>query len=344
MNSSAPEQNKSTRSWLIAGVVFLFVLALTSSIDASLFYIFLGATAFCFFMAMRGWISTQPWKREQDGYQRQKTSEGFSFEFKFGDGAKEQQQHYHQPKQQRSSQPNTRNVPKGVIIAFMAIAGFFMFIIVIGSLFGSDDEMEVQYYRDQAELFLDNQQYDSARVHYRRVIKRRPDDVAARIGYGKSFYFQEQYDSAIALFNAANELAPDDMEAKLFRGRCYYYQKKYPEATNEAEQLLADAPEYNEAMLLAGDVLYAQEKFDEALTTYYQPAYDAGARSMMLCWIMAYIYDEKKKDLEKAIPLYKEALTYDDTVVDIYARLSQITQEPEAGEYRKKLENLKDSD
>jgi tetratricopeptide (TPR) repeat protein len=340
MNSNTPQQNKSTRSWLIAGIVFLFVLALTSAIDASLFYIFLGVTAFCFFMAMRGWISTQPWKRDESGYQRQKTSEGFSFEFKFGESEKKQQQ-YQQPKQQQSSQPGTQKVPRAVIIAFMAIVGFFVFIVIIGSLLGSDDEMEVQYYRDQAELFLDNQQYDSARVHYRRVIKRRPDDVPARVGYGKSFYFQEQYDSAIALFNAANEVEPEDLDARVFRGRCYYYQKKYPEAMNEAEQLLADAPGYNEAMLLAGDVLYAQEKFEEALTTYYQPAYDAGARSMMLCWLMAYIYDEKKKDIETAIPLYKEALTYDNTVADIYSRLSQITQEPEAGEYRLMLEKIK---
>jgi tetratricopeptide (TPR) repeat protein len=343
MNSTGtPGSNKSTRSWLIAGVVLLFVLAVTSSIDASMFYIFLGATTFCFFMALRGWIGTQPWKKNQSGYQQQEKPGGSPFDFQFNQ-ASQQRKPYSQPEQQPFSANDPKKVVKYVFVGFAALFAFFLFIIVIGALFGNDDEAEVQFYRDRAELYLDNQQYDSARLYYRNVITRRPEDIAARIGYGKTFYFQEQYDSAIILFNAAGELAPDDADAKLFRGRSYYYQKRYPEALAEAEQLLTDAPGYSEALLLAGDILYTQENFEEALTKYYQPAYDAGARSVTLCWIMAYIYDEKKKDIETAIPLYKEALTYDDTVVDIYTRLSQITQEPEAGEYRKKVADLQQS-
>jgi tetratricopeptide (TPR) repeat protein len=339
-NAGTPGSNKSsTRSWLIAGIVLLFVMAITSSIDASMFYIFLGATTFCFFMALRGWIGTQPWKKNQSGYHQQEKPGGFSFDFQFNQGSQQRQQHS-EPAQQPFNPNNQQKAVKYVLITFAGVVAFFFLIIIIGVLFGNDDESEVQFYRDRAEVYLDGQQYDSARLYYRRVITRRPDDVAARIGYGKSFYFQEQYDSAIVFFNAANELAPDDTDAKLFRGRSYFYQKRYPEAMSEAEQLLVDAPDYNEALLLAGDILYTQEKFEEALTKYYQPAYDAGAASLNLCWIMAYIYDEKKKDLEKAIPLYKEALTYDNTVVDIYTRLSQITQEPEAGEYRKRVAEL----
>jgi tetratricopeptide (TPR) repeat protein len=335
-NTSTPGSNKSsTRSWLIAGIVLLFVMAITSSIDASMFYIFLGATTFCFFMALRGWIGTQPWKKNQSGYQQQEKPGGFSFDFQFNQGSQQ-----HSEPQQPFKPNDPKKAVKYVLIAFAGIFAFFIFIIIIGVVFGNDDESEVQFYRDRAEVYLDGQQYDSARLYYRNVITRRPDDIAARIGYGKTFYFQEQYDSAIVFFNAANELAPDDTDARLFRGRSYFYQKRYPEAMSEAEQLLVDAPDYNEALLLAGDILYTQQNFEEALTKYYQPAYDAGARSLNLCWIMAYIYDEKKKDLGKAIPLYKEALTYDDTVVDIYTRLSQITQEPEAGEYRKKAAEL----
>jgi tetratricopeptide (TPR) repeat protein len=337
-NAGTPGSNKSsTRSWLVAGIVLLFVMAITSSIDASMFYIFLGATTFCFFMALRGWIGTQPWKKDQRGSQQENTG-GPSFDFQFNQ--RSQQRQHAEPGQQPFKPNDPKKAVKYVFIAFAAIVAFFLFIVFIGVFFGNDDEGEVQYYRDQAERYLDGQQYDSARAYYRLVITRRPDDVAARIGYGKSFYFQEQYDSALVLFNAANELAPDDLDARHLRGRSYFYQKRYPEALREAEQLIADAPGYNEALLLAGDILYTQENFEEALTRYYQPAYDAGARSLNLCWIMAYIYDEKRKDLEKAIPLYKEALTYDDTVVEIYTRLSQITQEPEAGEYRKKAAEL----
>jgi tetratricopeptide (TPR) repeat protein len=340
MNTPTPSP-QPIKPWIISGIVFLYILALTWSIDASMVYLFLGISTFCFFMALRGWISTQPWKREQSShhYQQERPKQDFSFDFNFNRGQQQRPSSAGRT-QQPFKQYDAQKGVKRVIIGFVVIIGFFFFVVIIGVLFGSDDESEVQYYRDQAQLYFDSQQYDSARVYYRKVITRRPDESLPRIDYGKTFYYQEQYDSAIIMFNKASEASPDDIDAKLFRGRSYYYQKKYNEALSEAELLLADAPDYNEGMLLAGDVLYAQEKFEEALTTYYEPAYEAGARSMMLCWIMAYIYDEKRKDMEKAIPLYKEALTYDDTVVDIYKRLSEITREPEAGEYRRKVAEL----
>lgn len=48
---------------------------------------------------------------------------------------------------------------------------------------------------------------------------------------------------------------------------------------------------------------------------------------------MAYIYDTKN-NYDKAIPLYKEALTYDTTVVDIYTRLSELIPGEEGNYYR----------
>ncbi len=343
---STTSTSSPIRPWLVTGIVFVYILALSWSIDPSMVYIFLGAATFCFFMALQNWLRTQPWKKEQTGYQQQeKTKTDFSFNFKFNRGQQQRQQRQHQQTSSagQTQQPrgpiDPQKVAKRVIFGFMAIIGFFVFIGVIGVIFGSDDESEVQYYRDRAELYLDNQQYDSARTYYRLIINRRPDESAPLVGYGKTFYFQEQYDSALVLFNRANALSPDDTDPKLFRGRTYYYQKRYPEALQEAEQLLNDDPGYTEALLLAGDTHYSQQHYDDALN-YYEPAYEAGARSLNLCWIMAWIYDEQKKDLEKAIPLYKEALTYDNTVVDIYTRLSQVTKEPEAGEYRRKAAQL----
>lgn len=313
-------------SWLIAGIVFLFLLAAFSSVDPSLVYILLGIVVFCFFMALRGWISSQSWRKNQ-------SQKDFAFNFKFNTGAR----------QQRTYQPpsDTKKTARGAFIVIGAMVVFFVVIVVVAVFVTDDAEGEVQYYRSAAGFYLESSEYDSAQVNYRRALRLRPDDIASRNGYGKSLYFKQQYDSAIIVFNGVNELDPYEGEARLFRGKSYYYQKRYPEALREAQQLVADEPDNTEAFLLGGDILYTQENFEEALTIWYEPAYALGARNAYLCWIMAWIYDEKRKDLEKAIPLYKEALAYDDSIADIYHRLSEITSEPEATQYRNRAAELK---
>ena len=67
---------------------------------------------------------------------------------------------------------------------------------------------------------------------------------------------------------------------------------------------------------------------------WYKNAYEnGGIRTRALCHLMAYIYDTKG-DYSKAIDLYKEALSYDSTVVDIYKRLGELLPNEDGNYYR----------
>src|SRR5688572_17654812 len=103
-NAGTPAPSaSSTKKWLIAGIVFLLLLAASSGIDASFVYMFLGAATFCFFMALRGWLSTQPWKNKNTEYQqqRQRPQPDFSFDSTFGKTSDTEQQRNPPPGQQQ---------------------------------------------------------------------------------------------------------------------------------------------------------------------------------------------------------------------------------------------------
>ena len=68
---------------------------------------------------------------------------------------------------------------------------------------------------------------------------------------------------------------------------------------------------------------------------WYEEAYAKGYRSAGLSHVMAYIYDIKG-ETQKAIPLYKEAISYDTTRTEIYTRLGELIQGEEGNEYRQK--------
>jgi len=86
-------------------------------------------------------------------------------------------------------------------------------------------------------------------------------------------------------------------------------------------------------MLALGDCYYALDKYDDAIAWYENAYQNGGIRGSNLCYIMGYIY-ETKQDFKKAIELYQEALTYDDTIADIYQRLGRLIPGDEGNAYR----------
>jgi hypothetical protein len=93
-----------------------------------------------------------------------------------------------------------------------------------------------------------------------------------------------------------------------------------------------------EATQLIGDNFYNQEKYDSALN-WYDNAYSKGLRNRYLCHLMGYI-NQTKGATDKAVLLYKEALQYDSSVVDIYERLVDLVPENEREWYRRKILDL----
>ncbi|HMD81728.1 MAG TPA: hypothetical protein VKE92_10500, partial [Anaerolineales bacterium] len=92
-------------------------------------------------------------------------------------------------------------------------------------------------------------------------------------------------------------------------------------------------------MLVMGDCYYAQDNYVDAMVWYENAYENGGIRGAMLCYIMGYIYETRQEN-ERAIELYKEALTYDGTIVDIYQRLGRLIPGDEGNAYRAKAIEL----
>lgn len=242
--------------------------------------------------------------------------------------------------QQTAYQPANPQRRSAAVAVIIAVSVFTIILVVtLSSLFSDDGSMEAYGYFQTADNHYYNQQYDSARMNYRRAWQVNPKYAEAYVGYGKALVLQGQPDSAIIVFDQALAIEPDLKEASYEKAQVFANQKKYDEAIVILKQLVADYPDYEDARLTLGDCYYSQNKYDEALPFYESVYVNANSRSHILCYIMAYIYDSKG-NLPKAIPLYQEALQYDSTVVDIYKRLGELIPGEDGNVYRTKAVTL----
>jgi tetratricopeptide (TPR) repeat protein len=141
-------------------------------------------------------------------------------------------------------------------------------------------------------------------------------------GYGNVFLSQEEYDSALNYYDRAINEDPNYDDARYNRAMVWYNKKRYDQALREAKGILEYNPGYYDAALLIGDGYYSQNKNDSAIY-WYEQGYDNGLRSASLCHVMAYLYDVQN-NTRKAIPFYKEALSYDSSRIEVYTRLAEL--------------------
>lgn len=326
------DQKKSPASYFIIGFVLLLCMGLSWAVDKSVVYIFLGAGCFFFFL---GWYYT-PGKisgdQEQPGFTaRRRSTSSHTPSSSFI----ELVSRLFKGTINKAFVGPAQNFSPGIKVKRYAAIGVFMLMsfFIIKALFGSDAEDRAMNLSDVAEQFYNEQAYDSARIYFRRAFKLDPTSEDAFVGYGKVLVTQNQQDSAVIFFDEALKLNGDFREALYQKAMLYYDQKKYPEGIELLQSILDVDPEDYQAVLLMGDFYYTQGQYDDAIS-WYQIAYaDGGIRSRILCHIMAYIYDTKG-DYENAIPLYREALNYDSTVVDIYKRLGELIPEADGNFYR----------
>jgi tetratricopeptide (TPR) repeat protein len=333
-NSDSSKQAVKSKLCLTIGVICLFLMALFWSLDTSFVYIFLGLATFFLFMGFYTRPHQQnPLRSYQKStssiYKEEKGSEKISdlLSALFSKKSATISSHYN-----KSQSVAARRLLPVIIIASVFI---FFFIIFISLMFSGDDytsDDAIGYYKI-AEQNYGAGNYDSAYINYRKAWKLNPEYAEAILGYANVLAVREQYDSAIIMYDRVLEKNPDYREASYGKAWTFYTQQRYDESINALTALLQKNADYYDAMLLLGDSYYEQKNFDLAMP-WYENAYQNGnVRSRILCHIMAYIYDTKN-NYDKAIPLYKEALAYDSTVVDIYTRLSELIPGEEGNYYR----------
>jgi Tfp pilus assembly protein PilF len=339
-NSNTNQKLHKSKIFFIIGYVFLMAMALSWSVDTSIVYIFFGIALYFLFL---GFYCLPGRKNFQQGFRSagHASSGPSTFANPFANVFQKPR-----PASKPGSTPFTKAPAPEVqrrIVGFVVAGVFVMFFVFfVGSIFfNSSGEWDdsVNYFQRGEENFWSGN-YDSAALNYRRALKNNDQYVEAMVGYGKVLAVQNQQDSAMIMFDKALAVDPDNKEASYNKALGYYNRESYGEAITLLTPLLEKNTDYYDAVLLIGDSYYAQKQFDDALN-WYIIAYDnGGIRSRPLCHLMAYIFDTKG-DYSRAIDLYKEALSYDSTVVDIYVRLGELLPNEDGNYFRTQAVRLK---
>jgi tetratricopeptide (TPR) repeat protein len=332
-----PKSANKSKIYFAIGVILLFVMAIVWSLDNSFVYTSLGAAVFFFFLAYYNRTpNAQTSYQKTGGQYSQKRPDIFSQIFESFKNSSSKRQSRPRPV---SSQPdNARKFAMAVLV----FIGTIFLIIFISVLFAGDpDEESFETFYNKAEQARNEGRYDSAEYYYRLALTKDPEDLDALNGMGIVSLDQQRYDQAVRQFDEALLVDPDYQYARYNKALTLYYQKNYRRSLSEAFDLLDRAPEYYDAMQLAGNNYYDQQNYDSA-KYWYDEGYDSGLRNAWLCHVLGYLYD-RKSETSKAVELYREALNYDSSKVDVYVRLGEIYPGREGDFYRRKAAQLKSS-
>lgn len=331
-NAKSDRQNKS-KVYFILGYVSLLIMALCSSVDTSIVYILLGLSVYFLFLGFYTRPSQQNFREPFKPSNKYPGTETTTFSEKVKNIFQQEQSHK-TSRAKTAPHPITPDANRR-ITTLVVLAIFAAFIIFfIGSIFSSSGEWDDStLYFQAAEQDYWSGNYDSAYLNYRKAWKLNEEYVEAMVGYGNVLTIRKQSDSAMIMFDRALQINPDYKEASYSKASAYYNQEKYDESIKVLNSVLEKNPDYYDAMLLIGDSYYALKQFDDAINWYGNAYENGGARSHALCYIMAYIYDTKG-NYGEAIDLYKEALSYDSSVVDIYKRLGELLPNEDGNFYR----------
>jgi predicted negative regulator of RcsB-dependent stress response len=326
---SNTEDPSSLHTKIFAGLAaFLAILlSLVWTIDDSIVYLLSGLIALCVFFAFYYRPAREKVEFKKTTYSNQTYQEEPVW--------KEMLKAFQKKKTPdvNVGSPKAQN-PKIILV----IAGSFIIflgIIIVVVTFTTDDTFgDASLYSDTGDYFYNNGKYDSAYLQYKYALDIDPNFENALLGVGNIKLNEKDYDSALFYYSNILVRNKNSSGARYGKALVYYNQKRYPETIKEIQSILKNDTSYVDAYLLAGDTYYVQQRYDSALW-YYEPAYQRNVRSRDLCYIMAYIYDQKGKSTE-AVALYKETLTYDSTITDIYRRLGELIPGEEGNTYRVK--------
>lgn len=335
--SSGLSKNKA-RLYFTLGVFFLFAMALFSSVDGSFISIFLGLAVLFFSLGLYTRTPHTPAQRTQSYSKKEAPFTATTFlkvlaqRFVKGQGNRGYTDRTY-------TDPNAHQQRNKIVVAVFVVFMFSIFSVILLSVLSGDDAPGADYYFQMAEQEYVEQQYDSARVHYRKAWQRNPDYAEAFLGHAKTLAMLNQNDSAILLCDKALAIDPDMTAAAYTKAGAYFSLQRYDDVIAMLNPLIEANPDDVESQLLLADTYYARNEYDTALPLYEKVYANETSRTRMLCHVMAYIYDNKGEQA-KAIPLYQEALQYDSSVVEIYQRLSELIPGDDGNVYRVKAAQL----
>ncbi len=329
--------SQKSRTYFIVGFALLLVMGLTWSLDDSFVYTSLGAAVFFFFLAYHSRQRTAASSSHRRQSTRQQAQGQGDFSSLFDSLKNKQKQHSPRPRVQSQQMENSR---KFIMLVMLFIGSIFL-IIILSIVLSDGPDYEATNFFNKAEEARYSGNYDSAEFYYRKVLAENPEDLNSLNGLGIISLDQQRYDMAISQFDDALKVDPDYEYARYNKALTYYYQKNYRMSLGESFNLLKRSPDYYDAMQLAGDNYYDQQRYDSA-KYWYDEGYNNGVRNAWICHVLGYLYD-RNNETPRAIELYREALSYDSTKVDVYVRLGELYPGIEGDFFRAKARELQQS-
>lgn len=309
-NPADNRQNSGARSFLIAAMVSLLLMAFLWAADASFRYILAGlATWFLYLAFLRtSWRPTFP---DFDPLEEIRADVRTIFS---------------RPAFKSGTYSDRRGNPKIVLIA-LAFIGFVFFTIVLAVVSLSDDPATAP--ADEADVTYEDSPDED---NFRSILLSAPDDPGANLGLADFFVEQQSYDSALKYYDRVLRADPYNETVLYNKAMVKFYQKDYEGTLQAARSVINVNPGHQDALLLSGDSYYMRQSYDSALY-WYDKAYTAGVRTAPLLHVMAYIHDTKG-NRDRAVAYYREALQYDSTKTEIYERLGELFPGQEGDIYR----------
>lgn len=329
----ARQANARMRKWLVITFILLAFMALFSALGSFFVRVFLVGAIFTFWQVVQSWRDLNS-RGGSASYGRSRT----------------------RPSEKRYSQRTTSSlrvellwqrfnawpIHKKIGISVWLFTMFIFFLIFATTIFSVDDSTDyastADYYYETGNQFYYDQSYDSAYMNYKKALALRPEFPEALYGYANTLYTRNYPDSSIYYYDKAVEMDPHLDDARYNKAWVYFQLGKYDKAIETLAALLDNNPSYYAGAQLMGDIYYEKNEHTDALFRYQQ-AYDGGMRGGLFCERMAYIY-ETKGERDRAVELYKEAVYYDDTLIQSYRRLGELVPGEEGSAYRQRANEL----
>lgn len=329
MAQSVPSQQErgNPKMFFVIAFLMLAFLALLSSLGPAFVYFFLGLAVFFIYMGIRA-LPRDFLTPEAEVYEEKETVKESAFEFL--------------KRNYTGGNPTFNEQKKKVVNRVIFFATIVIMLSIVVAIFSDSDSDAVGLapgWQQQADDYYNAGKLDSAYLYYHRLSKVTGFSFDGDYGLGNIMSVNHQYDSALFYYNRALDENPDLVNVRYGKAFVLKDMERYADALREVRTIIELDESYMDAFLLGGDAYYFQKKYDSALY-YYEPAYDLGARSASLMHIMAYLYDVKGQTSD-AIRFYKEVLSYDDSLQEVYARLGELLPGQEGNEYRRKAVELK---
>jgi tetratricopeptide (TPR) repeat protein len=316
---------------LILAIGFGIVWAFFWAIDGTLAYVLFGTT--CFFLVLFFYKQFAVIDEHSGNYDKSGSYQG------------------NQAQSFRKSKTSLKVAPKSTVTSIeslkrMAITVTVITLMALGAAFyyfiwnTQSSQLDLNPYDayTKAEEFYSLQQYDSAYYYYKNACDNDEYLDEAWLGLGNTHYMQLRYDSALYFYQKASQADEEAFQPKYSIAWWYFAQDQFQQSIDKVRELEFDYAQQGDLWQLLGDNYYELGNHNEALPNYVK-AYEIGNRSRWLCHVMAFLYD-KNGDVEMAIPLYKEALTFDDSTIEIYTRLGELLPGNEGYAYRARAAEL----